>query len=43
MEFTNDGGKSSRTIWSATVISDDEPTSGLTLHSIDADTGEIVP
>ena len=43
MEYTTDGGKSSRTIWNATVLPDDDLESALDLITIDADSGEIIP
>lgn len=43
MEYTTDGGATSRTIWSASLTPDDDPLSPLQMLSIDADTGIEVP
>ncbi len=42
MEHTTNGGKTSFTIWSATVRPDDDPETPLTIISINADTGDII-
>ena len=43
IEHTTDGGKSVITIWSATLKPDSDPDSPMTIYSINADTGEVVP